>query len=56
MIVKLSKSNNPEKKLKAIVGNKTAGFWSKNILWNKPTLKASIRNAEKKFNIKIKNN
>jgi len=31
----------------------TAGFWSKNLLWNKPTLKESIEDTEKKFNIKI---
>jgi len=31
-----------------------AGTWSRYILWNKPTLKASIKNMEKLFNIKIK--
>ena len=30
-----------------------AGTWSRYILWNKPTLKASIRDMERKFNIKI---
>ena len=35
-------------------GIETAGFWSKWILWNKPNLMSSIRDAEKKFNIKIK--
>jgi len=34
-------------------GIKTAGFWSKNILWNKPSLIASIRDTESKYNIKI---
>lgn len=34
-------------------GIKTAGFWSKNILWNKPSLLASIRDTEAKYNIRI---
>lgn len=34
-------------------GIDTAGFWSKNLLWNKPTLDASIRDTERKFSIKI---
>ena len=34
---------------------KTAGFWAKNILWNKPTIEASVRDTNKKFkNIDIK--
>ena len=33
---------------------KTPGFWAKNLLWNKPSLKASIRDVEKKFRVKIK--
>ena len=34
----------------------TAGFWAKNILWNKPTIEASIKDTDRKFkNIKIKN-
>ncbi len=40
-----------------ISGAKTAGFYSKHILWNKPTLKASIDDVNKRFknlNIKIK--
>ena len=37
-------------------GIKTAGFWSKNILWNKPTIRESVKNTENRFNIKIKNN
>ena len=35
----------------------TAGFWAKNILWNKPTIEASVRDTNKKFsnlNIKMK--
>lgn len=31
----------------------TAGFWSKHILWNKPTLTQSIKDTQKQFNIKI---
>lgn len=33
---------------------KTAGAWSKHLLWNKPTLSASIKDMESKFNIDIK--
>mgnify|MGYP003135937726 FL=1 len=35
-------------------GIKTAGFWSKHISWNKPSLRESIRDTENRFNIKIK--
>jgi hypothetical protein len=35
-------------------GIKTAGFWSRYLLWNKPSLTASIRDIEKRFNVKIK--
>jgi len=38
-------------------GVKTAGFYSKHVLWNKPTLQASIDDINKKFkslNVKIK--
>lgn len=35
-------------------GIKSAGFWSKWILWNKPGLIASIKDTEKRFGIKIK--
>ena len=38
-------------------GVKTAGFYSKHVLWNKPTLKESIDDINKKFkglNIKMK--
>ena len=31
----------------------TAGFWSRWLLWNKPTIDESIRDMEKRFNIKI---
>lgn len=31
----------------------TAGFWSKWILWNKPSLAASVRDTEDRFNIRI---
>ena len=34
-------------------GIDTAGFWSRWILWNKPTLSSSIKNTEKKFKVKI---
>jgi hypothetical protein len=37
-------------------GIETAGFWSKWILWNKPSLLVSIKDTEKRFNIKIKYN
>ena len=38
-------------------GAKSAGFYSKHALWNKPTLKASIDDINKKFknlNVKMK--
>ena len=38
-------------------GVKTAGFWAKNILWNKDTLTKSVDDLNKKFkniNIKLK--
>lgn len=31
----------------------TAGAWSANLLWNKKTLKQSIADMERRFNIKI---
>ena len=34
-------------------GIKTAGFWSRWILWNLPNFEKSIKNTEKNFNIKI---
>lgn len=34
-------------------GITTAGFWSKWILWSKPSLKEAINYTSKKFNIKI---
>lgn len=30
---------------------KTAGFWSKWILWNKPSLEASLKDTLKRFNL-----
>jgi hypothetical protein len=35
-------------------GIDTPGFWAKHILWNKPTLQASIKDTEQRFGIKIK--
>lgn len=35
-------------------GIKTAGFWSKWILWNKPSLNGSIKDTERRFGIIIK--
>jgi hypothetical protein len=32
----------------------TAGFWSRWLLWNKPTLKGSAKDIEQRFGIKIK--
>jgi hypothetical protein len=32
----------------------TAGFWSRWLLWNKPTLDQSIRDIEKRFYVNIK--
>jgi hypothetical protein len=34
-------------------GIASAGFWSKWLLWNKPSLPASIKDTEKRFGIKI---
>lgn len=34
-------------------GINTAGFWSRWLLWNKPTLKSSMQNIMDKFNIDI---
>lgn len=36
-------------------GINTPGFWSRWILWNKPGLKTSIKDTERRFKIKIKN-
>jgi hypothetical protein len=35
-------------------GIKSAGFWSKWVLWNKPGLMASIKDTERRFGIKIR--
>lgn len=29
----------------------TAGFWAKNILWNKPTISESLRDTKVRFNL-----
>jgi hypothetical protein len=34
-------------------GIDTAGFWAKNLLWNKPTLEEAIKDTGRKFGIKI---
>jgi hypothetical protein len=34
-------------------GIKTAGFWSRWLLWGEPTLRDSINEIERKFNVKI---
>ena len=34
-------------------GIKTAGFWSRWLLWGEPTITASINKIQKKFNVKI---
>jgi hypothetical protein len=33
----------------------TSGFWAYHLLWNKPTLTESIKDVEKRFNVKIIN-
>lgn len=56
---------NEERKLRYIARHKnkedwnksgilTKGFWAYHLLWNKPTIKASIKDIEEKFNVKIK--
>ena len=35
-------------------GIKTAGFWSRWLLWNRPTLNESIQDIEKRFRVSIK--
>lgn len=60
-----TKHKDPERKKRYIARHKenekwgkrgidTAGFWSRWILWNLPTLKDSIKDTEKRFNITIK--
>ena len=34
-------------------GINTAGFWSRWLLWGEPTIAASIKKIQKKFNVKI---
>ena len=36
-------------------GISTAGFWSRWLLWNKPSLAGSIRDTASRFGIQIKN-
>ena len=36
-------------------GIKSAGFWSKWILWNKPSLSASIADTRRRFGLRISN-
>lgn len=35
-------------------GVKTAGFWAKHILWNKPTISASVADTNRRFGLNIK--
>ena len=35
-------------------GIRTAGFWSRWLLWNKPSLTASIQDTQRRFRIKIR--
>ena len=37
-----------------VTGIKSAGFWSRWVLWNLPTLQASISDANQRFNINVK--
>lgn len=34
-------------------GIATAGFWSRWLLWNKPTLQQNIKDIQQRFNVKI---
>lgn len=52
--IKRHKRNN-EKWGDSINNFKTAGYLSKNILWNLPTISESIKNIENRLNISIKN-
>jgi hypothetical protein len=29
----------------------TSGFWAKHLLWNKPTLEASVKDTKERFNL-----
>ena len=53
---------NPKRKKNYVKRHKTredwgdiesAGFWAKNLLWNKPTLKASIKDVENRKGLRI---
>lgn len=37
-------------------GVNTAGFWSRWLLWNRPTLKESMKDIENRFGLKIVQN
>ena len=37
-----------------ISGIETPGFWSRYLLWNKPTLEDSIKDLKSRFGIKVK--
>lgn len=34
-------------------GIHTSGFWARWLLWNKPSIQQSIKDIEKRFNVKI---
>ena len=55
-------SNNETKKINYIKRHEkrenfddiyTNGFWSKNLLWNKKTIRESIKDIENKYNVKV---
>ena len=33
---------------------KSAGFWARYVLWNKPTIAASLKDIETRFHVKIR--
>ena len=35
-------------------GIKTAGFWARWVLWNKPTLRGSLRDIKRRFGISVR--
>ena len=57
-----TKHKDPERKKACLARHKKdnstnpnyAGFYSSNLLWNKPTLKESIQSTNKKYNLNIK--
>lgn len=48
----INRHKNAEKWTKS--GIKTAGFWARWALWNKPSLTASLKDIETRFNVTIK--